>query len=818
MKFFFKKIEVIFFILIVSIMLFLHRDLFLKDKIIFPSNFLAQFYSPWSTFKFPGWETGIPHKPLGSDPIRSFYPDRALINEAFRNGYFPLWNPYVFAGTPLLANFHSGVFYPLHAIYFIFPQIASWSILIFSQPLLAFFFTYLYLRSINLEKMSALLGAFIFAFSNTFTIWSQENPTVTRTVMWLPLVLYSIEKYLKNNRYKYFMLAVFALATSFLAGFLQVAFYVYLFSFIYAIVRIFSAKNNRFINLIVLITIYLLSLLLSSVQFFPSLEAFSNSPRPTSSIGYLFDTYLLPLSHIINFFVSDIFGSAGSYNFFGRGAYHETVISIGAVSMFFSIYAIFSSIKNKLVLFFALTSFLSFFLTLENPITRLFYQIPFPLISTFLPSRLLIITVFSLSVLSAFGIERVFNSERNKKAVNYIFLFIFLILFFALSYSFILKYFDSAKVSLINDYIIRKNHIFKEEQSLIIFKNSFLSSIFVVLLFILLKIRIKKVFSLILLIVLIFLGQFYYLNKQLVLGYRQFLYPKHPILSFLQEKAGNERFIVFNNPILGNIWEEKKIYSPEGMDPLYPIQYGQLSFASTSNGRLETKNVPRIEVRLSELEEREKITQNFKRLRFLSLLGVKYFVFYEDPKSSISLSKRFPSNSFPVLVKSADWYVFENASALPRAFLAEDYLVEKSPQKIFDTLFNPNFNISKKVILEEKPLMIKNSKMLRESTVNIRKYLPGKVSIDVKSSENRILFLSDNYYPGWKASVDGNQTDIYKANYSFMSVVVPAGKHKVDFYYDPLSFKIGIMISVLTFFLVFGIYLYINFFKKILKK
>ncbi len=68
-----------------------------------------------------------------------------------------------------------------------------------------------------------------------------------------------------------------------------------------------------------------------------------------------------------------------------------------------------------------------------------------------------------------------------------------------------------------------------------------------------------------------------------------------------------------------------------------------------------------------------------------------------------------------------------------------------------------------------------------------------------------MLFLSDNYYPGWKAYVDNKETKIYRANYTFRSIYLPSGNHSVAFKYNPLSFKIGSVVSLLSFIAILSI-------------
>ena len=61
-----------------------------------------------------------------------------------------------------------------------------------------------------------------------------------------------------------------------------------------------------------------------------------------------------------------------------------------------------------------------------------------------------------------------------------------------------------------------------------------------------------------------------------------------------------------------------------------------------------------------------------------------------------------------------------------------------------------------------------------------------------------MLFLADLAYPGWKAYVDGQETQIYRADYLFRSVFVPAGTHSVEFVYRPRSFRLGLLITLLA--------------------
>jgi uncharacterized membrane protein YfhO len=62
--------------------------------------------------------------------------------------------------------------------------------------------------------------------------------------------------------------------------------------------------------------------------------------------------------------------------------------------------------------------------------------------------------------------------------------------------------------------------------------------------------------------------------------------------------------------------------------------------------------------------------------------------------------------------------------------------------------------------------------------------------------------MSETFYPGWKAYVDGKDEEILRANYVFRAIPVGPGSHRIEVVFEPLSFKIGLAVSLLTIFLL----------------
>ena len=130
------------------LILFFHQTIF-RGLVPFPGDILVSDFLPWRSTSYLGYGAGgIPNKAQYPDTIRQMYPWKTVAVEALKSGKLPLWNPYNFSGSPLLANFQSAALYPLGIFYLFLPQITAWTILIIMQPLLAFLFTYFFARKL----------------------------------------------------------------------------------------------------------------------------------------------------------------------------------------------------------------------------------------------------------------------------------------------------------------------------------------------------------------------------------------------------------------------------------------------------------------------------------------------------------------------------------------------------------------------------------------------------------------------------------------------------------------------------------------------
>tara|TARA_B110000438_G_scaffold64034_1_gene64586 strand:- start:243 stop:3293 length:3051 start_codon:yes stop_codon:yes gene_type:complete len=167
---------------------------------------------------------------------------------------------------------------------------------------------------------------------------------------------------------------------------------------------------------------------------------------------------------------------------------------------------------------------------------------------------------------------------------------------------------------------------------------------------------------------------------------------------------------------------------------------------------------------------------------------------------------------YPVAFNFNNIYINENFNAFPRAFLVHEAIQVPVNQSQEFLLNHPEFDLRNIVILEESfpndwSDIITNSTSKESDSVNIINFEQNKIKIQTNSDFDGILVLTDVFYPGWSATIDGNPAKIFKANGLVRSVFVPSGEHFVEFEYVPNSLTFGLIISVITLMILLVVYL-----------
>lgn len=757
---------------------------FTRGWLPFPGDLLVGQYAPWNSYSYLGYAPGgVPHKAQGIDVVRQLFPWRYFSTLMLKAQQLPLWNPYNFSGNPLLANFQSAVFYPLGLIFLILPFNLAWSIFIISQNVLAGFFLWLFLRELKISLPAAFLGSLAFVYGLYFTVW-MEYGNIGQTLLWLPLCLFLVEKIIGDFKRRWVILFLLSLTSSILAGYIQTTIYLFGVVYLYFFARlIFTATSRKIYKMVVVLVGGLLAFLLCGLQILPTWEIFQNSARGAFPLSRIHEL-LLPWFAVVGAFVPDFFGNPASRNYWLEGTYIERVLYIGVIPLFFAFWAIFRHRKKKLTPFFIFLLFLVLLLLVDFFPARFFYQLRIPIISTTVPTRLLSVFAFALAVLAAFGADDYLRLKNNRSVKIAGLIFVGFYVFLGL-FTVVAPFIFPGQWWLGNLRISQRNLILP----------GFFAFLGAVGLYFSDRLSKKLILSFFTLIMVFDLA--FYFNKITPFSPPKFVYPQTAVMEYLEHNSGINRFWGYGTGYIeSNFSTLLQNYSIEGYDPLFVRRYGEL-ISTSVNGKIQ-KPIPRADVNLTKGYGADDLRSNYFRQKLMNLLGIKYVLQKNEmlKESWQPDYQTFPSEIYQLVWQQGYWQVYENKKALPRAFLVGDYRVETDGQKIIDLLFQKDFDLQKQVVLEKRLTNFDLNPGFR-GEIEYVDYQPNSVRLKAKTSGNCLLFLSDNYFPGWQAEVDGQKVEIYRANYTFRAIPLVAGDHQVTFSYHPASLKSGAIVSVI---------------------
>lgn len=745
-----------------------------NNRLPIPADTIIGLYHPFRDLYSKNYPRGIPFKNfLITDPVRQQYPWSKHAVEKIKNFELPLWNPYNFSGTPLMANMQSAVFYPLNILFFVLPFDFAWSFKVFLQPLFGGIFIFLYLKNLKTNTYASLLASIAFMFSGFNVAWLEWN-TILHTGLWLPLILLSIDKihyetesdhFIKvkirtlniilkfKKLYIWSIIYTFALISSFFAGHIQTFFYLYLTQLFYFLWHFYKhSKKGKLLS--VYLKLNTLYIIFTFVQWIPAFQLIQLSARSVD-LDWTKSGWFLPWQNLLQLIIPDFFGHPATLNYWGIWNYAEFSSYIGIFPIIMSVYAIFFR-HDKKVLFFALILFLSLLFSLPTFIAKIPFIFNLPLISSSQPTRLLFLTDFSLAILAGLGLD-IFMKTKNK--IIYVLLLILLCFIPAVLF-----------ISFAGTNVFHIESEFINTAK----RNSYLPIILFTtcsILLLLSKYLNDKLFKL-LIISLIFittLDLLRFANKFTPFSKKDYLFPQTSAITFIRQNAGFNRIMSIDSRILPpNFSLIYKLYSVDGYDPLYLRTYGE--FIAASERKKPNINPPFGFNRIINPQEYDS--------KLIDLLGVKYI---------LSLNELYDESNedYIKVFQEGETRIYQNIKAFPRAFFVEKVKTVFDKQDAINALFDKDTLLSKIAIVEVNQ---HNEQMMNLNSLSLGKaeiisYSENEIIIRTDNNNDGFLVFTDTYYPSWQAELDGKiKLNIYKTDYNFRGVLVPKGRHLIKFY------------------------------------
>ena len=743
-------------------------------------------------------------------------------------GIIPLWNPYIYGGTPFVGGLQSAIFYPLNLIYLIFPIHVAINYSIILHVFLSGVFTYLYLRFIKLNpkseirnpkfytdtlsRSSCLISSIIFMFCapQIFHVYPGHLPNLC-TMIWLPLILLFSELFIRSRNYLYAFFGGVAVAFNILAGHPQYFFYTAIAVVAYFIIRIIQEfrehRNWKYVGYHAsgVFIIYTIGVLLAAIQLLPAFEMIKHSTRQALSYEWVGQFSFAP-ENFITLFIPEFFGDSLKTPYWGRYYLWEMSLYVGIIPLMLFALASFYN-RNKFTKTFLIMALITTILALGKftPLFKVLYSVV-PGFNMFRGnSKFIFIIAFSLSVLSGIGAECLRNNIFTKKKIS-TFLYItggivaaislFLLIFFLFGAGYGTWHGIINKIYLLGDRYATlpslKDPGFLSATFAIATKSAVKFIILMILSLLVIGLwingRLKRQIIIPITLALIF-GDLWFFGNQYMVTFdsRQCFWDKE-MLSILKSNPAAYRITTVGHFEL-NQGMAHDISNIGGYDANVIKEYSE--FINLSEGKpIED---PRI---VMEVRQISKLT---------NLLNLKYIL--------LPANVRIEHPAIKLVFNNSKYALFDNTQAIPRAFIVHEVKTLEGRDAIFKGLASSEFNPLKYVILEEpsKPTRnISSENYQQEPNPTIVEYSPNRVTIKATLLDDGYLVLGDTFYPGWNAYIDGKKSRVLKTDYILRSVFLEKGDHIVKFVYEPKSFTIGMIITLASVVILIPVSIFYN--------
>jgi hypothetical protein len=769
-------------------------------------------------------------------PLLQFYPWRKLAVDMVRSGHVPLWNHYLGNGTPLAANLQSAVFYPLNLIYLVAPVERAMGYSAVLHVILAGLFMYLYSRTIKLSRFASLVAALSYMFSG-FLISRLGFLTMISATPWLPLVFCLAERLVSKQRLRSALLLGLAIGLQLLAGHAQLWYYGLWAVAAYVLARgwrlckmqqgtrethggarILHRASSAASAWVLLALAVLVGLGVAAVQLLPTAELTLLSQRRSGAEYEFAMTYSFWPWRLITLFAPDFFGNPARGDYWGYASYWEDCGYIGVLPLLLALIAILAYFRQKriqrrksnlsllssplsLASFFSFLSLLSLLLAMGKNLPL--YPLVFRWVPGFgffqAPARFLYLYTLGMATLAGLGADLMGPSRKLEQVSGYGVVVGLAILLATVAVRFLS--FPPVRLTFVSA-LARFAILLTIALLLLLYrrKAEFWS---------------RETGSMIKLPYRLGLSPFV-LWQTLVIAFiaadliifGQALNPTtEPRLyelpttsgAFLRTKVRGHRIFTFSRSDYDLKFKKYLLFDdfgPGDVDWLMGLRQTLMPNLAIGEGLFSASNFDPLVVghyqRLMQEVDKglpRQIDRLPVALRLLSLMNVKYIL---------------DSGEIPGLdlIVADSVRIYRNDDVLPRAYIVSQAQAISDDEELLAELLSQTFDPRRTVLL--RPARSQESISYPPIPYPLYliplspEYSPNAVRIEVALDRDGYLVLSDTYYPGWRAYVDGEEKEILRANYAFRALPLESGQYTVLFKYDPLSFKVGLAISLAT--------------------
>jgi hypothetical protein len=763
-----------------------------------------------------------------------FFPYHKLVVDITRDGHLPLWNPYAFSGIPLLGDGQTAIFYPPNWLFWLLPPIHALTIVVLLQFSIAGGGMWLYLRSLRLSRLAAFVAALAYMF-NGFLVARVVHLSIMAGAALIPLIFWSVERLLQQRTRQAFVLAAAMVCLQALAGHPQIPIYTAVALGLYVLTLVIiewrQVPGWRAVQpLLLLAGIYGVGYALAAIQLVPWIEFASFSPRAASA-SYEFVTFqsLAGLDWFLFLFPYGYGGlrtswlqSAAPWDLpvylWERLAYVGIlplalagvgIVDLGrlrrrAVSGSGDGMARLQSTR-LLALAVVLLGMILIAAGSSTPFGRLVYLLP-AIGKLRAYARAIAVVCFALAALAAFGVER-FQTHGRVAASRRDRVPIVAGMLLVLPVVGLLMLANGLGAAAIVGSTRNEMWQIMLDRSLQLGQANAYVPLLLTIASLLLLLRLRQGLtprSSAVLVAIVALD---------LLAFAASFNPTTSPASF--ERVPQSVAFLRRDP---ELYRTASFITDDRLAPEIAQQQLAISWAipygiEDINGFNSLQ--PRRYTDLLFGPEVEDVSYGFLRdprllqadHRLLSMLNVKYALIPRPSQLSLPAMRHDPvSNGEPPesgwrkVFEDQHVSILQNPRLYERAYFVSTVRSMPDARAILAAIKQPGF-APDQLALVEAGLTEQEAQRLSNSApaqVQIERISPNELLLQTQAGADRFLVLSEMWFPGWHAEIDGRSVPIYRANYLFRGLVVPAGDHTIRLYYRPASVLAGAAITALT--------------------
>jgi len=738
----------------------------------------------------------------GSDTINAGVYFREFMVDYYKaHGSVPMWSPYIFCGMPFVDAFHGDIFYlPTFVLKMLLPlyRALGWGLIlhIYSAGL----FAYLCARGFGLSKVaSAFAGvSYMFAGYLVSLVAPGHDGKIFVTTLF-PLAFHFLNRGTATLRLKWFLLLGLTIALIILTPHPQMAYFT-LWGlggfFVYRLVFMFRDKigtAKMALTTAMFVLAVVIGLFGSAIQFYPGYRYIQEfSPRAGTGAegrgGWEWATsWSLHLEELVGQFVPFFAGvsvndpeAKGGY--WGRNAFKDNTEYIGFFPILIGIVGIALWRRRETWFFVGMAAFaLVYALGATTPLFYIFYAIIPNVGKLRAPSMIMFLFSFSFAMLAAFGIDALIKLRNEAKTrikqklhkallITASALTVLALLFTAAG-----KPLLSVYTSIFYSGIEARNIQMMEGNVPTVVISLWLIALLCWAVTYLIRGYVTGTAGRVALFALIFISltDLWRIDFRFIetVDYNRY-FPHSPVVDKL--KAEKEPIRVMD--LTRQTYQSKNYFALNGIEQFVGYHGAQLKTFDEFIGGLT----------YSRLRGNREIN-----LRPFQLTGTKYIIL--DRGSQMSEAQGLKK------VYDNEVVVYETPRSMRRATIYHAGQLASNTTSDLDLLYDENFPFMAVLLVSEAP---EYQPVLPDSgaqeSVEIVEHEIARQRYKVEMATAGLLFVSENYFPGWKVKVDGVEKKLLKADYTFRAVSLDKGSHDVEIYWDWPRYTGSRLVTILT--------------------